>query len=225
MLDVHHFDGPRERLLALWAQIAPHYAGADPGVSFELLNELHDPTTAEEWNALLAEALAVVRETNPRRTVIAGPVRWNIVDALPGLRLPDDEHLVATVHYHSPFRFTHQGAGWIDGAAAWLGTSWGSDAERARVRADLQRAAAWARAQGRRCSWASPGPSAPAAMDARARWTEQVRSEAERLGMSWAYRDFATDFGALDPGRNAWRAQYAHSSAGPRRGRGLLGAR
>ena len=48
--------------------------------------------------------------------------------------LPDDERLAATVHYYSPFRFTHQGAGWLPEAADWLGTAWGTDAERARVR-------------------------------------------------------------------------------------------
>jgi endoglucanase len=39
----------------------------------------------------------------------------------------------------------------------------------------------------------------------RADWTALVRAEAERLGMSWAYWDFATDFGAFDAGRHAWR--------------------
>jgi aryl-phospho-beta-D-glucosidase BglC (GH1 family) len=32
-----------------------------------------------------------------------------------------------------------------------------------------------------------------------------VRLEAERLGLSWCYWDFGTDFGAFDPRRNAWR--------------------
>jgi endoglucanase len=62
-----------------------------------------------------------VRASNPERTVIAGPARWNIVDALPELRLPDDDRLTVTVHYYSPFRFTHQGADWLEGAAGWRG--------------------------------------------------------------------------------------------------------
>ena len=152
VLDVHHFDelsadpdGQAARFLALWSQIAEHYAGASDRLCFELLNEPHEPLTPERWNRLLADALAVVRASNPERAVIVGPVRWNIPAALPALRLPDDEHLIVTVHYYSPFRFTHQGAGWLEGAGEWLGTAWGTDAERARVRADLERAAAWAR--------------------------------------------------------------------------------
>ena len=149
VLDVHHFDDlsadvdrHRDPFLALWAQIAERYADRGPRLCFELLNEPHDPMTADTWNALLVDALGVVRAVDATRTVIVGPVRWNIVDALPTLRLPDDERLVVTVHYYSPFRFTHQGAHWLDGAEGWLGTSWGSDAERARVRADLEAAAA-----------------------------------------------------------------------------------
>jgi endoglucanase len=45
----------------------------------------------------------------------------------------------------------------------------------------------------------------------RATWTTLVRTEAERLGVSWAYWDFATDFGAFDLGRHAWRAPLAQA--------------
>ena len=114
MLDIHHFDelsadadGQAARFLALWSQISEHYASASERLSFELLNEPHDPLTAERWNRLLADALAVVRQSNPERAVIAGPVRWNIPDALPLLRLPADDRLIVGVHYYSPFKFTH----------------------------------------------------------------------------------------------------------------------
>jgi endoglucanase len=208
-LTVHHHDaiaaGARGRLLALWVQIAERYAAIDGRLSFELLNEPHAPMTAGAWNALLAEALAAVRAVSPERDAIVGPVRWNTVDALPELILPDDDHLIVTAHYYSPFRFTHQGASWIDGADGWLGTAWGSAPERARVRADLGRAAAWARAERRPLFLGEFGAIARAPMADRAAWTALVRSEAERLGLSWAYWDFATDFGAFDNERGAWR--------------------
>jgi endoglucanase len=49
------------------------------------------------------------------------------------------------------------------------------------------------------------GAFSGADMASRARWTACVRTEAERLGMSWAYWEFGTDFGAFDPGRGTWR--------------------
>jgi endoglucanase len=212
VLDVHHFDelcadpgrhGPR--FLAIWSQLAQRYAGTGMGLCFELLNEPHDPMTAEQWNDLLAAALAVIRASNPDRIVIAGPVLWNTVGALPSLRLPDDDRLIATIHYYSPFRFTHQGVSWLDEADRWIGTTWDSDADRARVRADLAGAAAWAADRGRPLFLGEFGVCSNVSMPARAAWTKVVRSEAERLGMSWAYWDFATDFGAFDVGRDRWR--------------------
>ena len=219
VVNVHHYDATGEgpRFLALWAGIAEHYADADPRLSFELLNEPHPPMTADEWNDLLPRALAVVRASNPTRTVIAGPVRWNIVEALPSLRLPADDHLVATVHYYSPFEFTHQGAAWLPEAGPWLGTGWGSDEDRARVRADLEGAAAWAREQGVALFLGEFGAVEHADMAARADWTTLVRTEAERLGMSWAYWDFATDFGAYDLAASRWRTPLAEALTRPGR--------
>jgi endoglucanase len=209
VLTVHHFDEPDRDasvLLALWDRIARRYADADPRLAFELLNEPHPPLTAARWNALLVEVLAVVRASNPRRTAIAGPVLWNTVDGLPELELPADDRLVATVHYYSPFAFTHQGAAWLPEARDWCDVSWGSDADRARVRGDLEGAAAWAQARGVPLFLGEFGVVEHAHMAARADWTRTVRTEAERLGLDWCYWDFATDFGAYDLERDAWRA-------------------
>jgi endoglucanase len=170
---------------------------------------------AGAWNGLLRRALAVVRATNPTRRVLVGPARWNIVDALDDLRLPDDPQLVVTVHYYSPFRFTHQGAAWVPGAEAWHGTTWGTEAERARVRSDIARAAAWAGERGRPLFVGEFGTIAAAPMADRAAWTTLVRAEAERAGAGWALWDLATDFGAYDRAAGAWRALLRAALLGP----------
>ena len=212
VLNVHHYDElcadpdrHEARFLALWRQIAPHYAGHDDRLHFELLNEPHGRMTAERWNDLLADALTTVREADPRRTVIVGPVRRNDPDALPELVLPADDHLAVTIHYYAPFEFTHQGAGWIDGAGHWVGTTWSDGTGRDAVRRDLARAAAWADGHGRPLFVGEFGAYSRADPASRAAWTACVRSEAERLGLSWAYWEFGTDFGAFDPEANDWR--------------------
>jgi endoglucanase len=45
--------------------------------------------------------------------------------------------------------------------------------------------------------------------------TAAVREEAERLGASWAYWDFATDFGACDLHADAWREPLRRALLGP----------
>jgi endoglucanase len=129
------------------------------------------------------------------------------VAGLGSLELPADERLVATVHYYEPFRFTHQGAGWEPGSAAWLGTRWGTDADHAAVTADLELAAGWARERGVPLYVGEFGVLENADPGSRLRWTAWVRHELSRLGLPWAYWDFATDFGVYDLERGEWRSE------------------
>ncbi len=212
VLDVHHYDEIQAdpdrhegRFLALWDQIARRYAGQPDRVCFELLNEPRDAMTAQRWNALFPKALAVVRESNPDRTVIVGTARMNGIDALTDLVLPADDRLIVAVHYYLPFEFTHQGAAWMPGADRWLGTTWGSESDRDAVRDDLRKVAQWAEEHGRPVFVGEFGAYHAADLQARSRWTGAVRAELERTGMSWAYWEFGTDFGAFDTGRDAWR--------------------
>ena len=132
-INVHHYDalmadppGHRARLIALWRQIAGRYAGRpDDELYFELLNEPTERFNDDPalWNALAADALDAVRASNPTRPVVIGPVGWNSIDRLDALALPDDPNLIATVHFYSPFSFTHQGAGWVDPVPP-VGTEW-----------------------------------------------------------------------------------------------------
>jgi endoglucanase len=212
VLNIHHFDElydhpeeQTERFLALWKQIATRYADQPDSVVFELLNEPRNPLTPEKWTELFPQALKIVRDSNPTRAVIVGPGNWNNIDSLAKLELPNDDRLIVTVHYYSPFHFTHQGASWAEGADAWLGTKWGSDADKAAVKKDLEKAAAWGREHHRPMFLGEFGAYSKADMESRVKWTTFVTSEAERLGMSWSYWEFGSGFGAFDPQKNEWR--------------------
>ena len=122
VLNVHHYEAlmaspasERARYLSLWRQIAERYAAQPDSVFFELLNEPTEQFNDQPalWNALLADAVNVVRQSNPDRALVVGPVGWNAIDRLVDLQLPDDDQLIATVHFYSPFDFTHQGATWV----------------------------------------------------------------------------------------------------------------
>ena len=146
----HHDDdtmaegyGATGRLAELWRGVGTQFLDVRDELSFELLNE--PLMSAADWNRLLPAVLASVREVDSDRSVVVGGADASSVAGLRALELPADDRLVATVHYYEPFRFTHQGAGWLPGADDWLGATWGTAADHAAVTADLSEAVAWAR--------------------------------------------------------------------------------
>ena len=120
MLNIHHFNefttdptNNQAWFLAIWKQVAAHYADAPGGVAFELLNEPKDAATTLLLNPIYAEAIRAIRQTNPQRTIFVGPGRWNSPEELANLRLPDDDsNIIVTLHCYDPMLFTHQGANW-----------------------------------------------------------------------------------------------------------------
>jgi len=214
IVNMHHYDGLmddperyRERFVALWKQIAEHYAGYPPTLVLELLNEPHNKFTADIWNSVAADALATVRKSNPTREIVIGPVMWNSINELGGLQLPEsDRHITATVHYYNPFQFTHQGADFVGpDAQKWLGTKWtGSDSERQAVRRDFDTAILWAVKNRRPMYLGEFGSFNKADIASRARWTTFIAAEAQRRKMSFAYWEFCSSFGAYDPQTDQW---------------------
>lgn len=214
IINIHHYEEineePRpqkDRFLAIWEQIAKHYQDQPDSVYFEILNEPQGTLAAISWNEYASEAIRTIRQSNPQRTLIVGPGDWNSINGLPGLLLPEDErNIIVTVHYYLPFQFTHQGAEWVDGTDAYLGTTWeGSEAERKMISDDFDRAVKWAERAGRPIFLGEFGAYYKADMDSRARWTEYVARQAEERGWSWAYWEFGSGFGAFDPVSKEWR--------------------
>jgi len=213
ILDMHEFHamaenpaGRKPAWLAFWKQVATRFKDAPDDVVFELLNEPFGKLTPELWNDYLKEGLAVVRATNPTRVVILGGGRWNSIDGLQTLVLPeDDRNLIATVHYYTPMEFTHQGAPWNAENKDKSGVLWtGTDQERRRIELDFARAQQWAVAHDRPVLLGEFGAYDQADMDSRARYTAAVARTAERLGWSWAYWQFDSDFVVYDVEGDAW---------------------
>jgi hypothetical protein len=213
ILDMHEFHamaedpaGRKGAWLAFWKQLAPHFKDAPDDVVFELLNEPFGKLTPELWNEYLKEGLAVVRATNPMRVVILGGGRWNSIDGLQTLVLPqDDRNLIATVHYYTPMEFTHQGAPWNEENKDKSGVEWkGTDQERRRIDLDFAKAQQWASAHDRPVFLGEFGAYDKAPMDSRARYTAAVARAAEGLGWSWAYWQFDSDFVVYDVAKEAW---------------------
>lgn len=212
VFNIHHYEemftdpvGERSRLLALWRQIATHYANASDSLIFELFNEPHDEFTAELWNAYLAEGIELIRGIDPRRTLMIGTAGWGGLSALDDLVLPADSNLIFTIHYYEPFHFTHQGAEWVDNADDWLGTAWtGSLPEKAAVEAHFEQIRQWAAVHDLPVHVGEFGAYHRADMDSRFHWTQWVVQVCEARDFSWAYWEFGSGFGAYDLEAGRW---------------------
>ncbi|RST32122.1 glycoside hydrolase family 5 protein [Sphingomonas ginkgonis] len=214
ILDEHDYDtcsddpeACRSKLLAVWQQLGARYARADRKVAFELLNEPHGKIDAAAWNAFFPPVLAEVRKRNPDRWVVIGPSSWNSLAQLPNLVLPeDDRRLLVTFHYYEPFRFTHQGAGWVKEFTNVHGVTWGSAQDRAALAADFGKVEQWAAQYDRPILLGEFGAydKSGTPVDQRAAYTAAAAREAERRGFAWSYWQFDSDFVAWDMNRNAW---------------------
>ena len=211
ILDFHNYeeistDPNGEQFWFLWRQIAEHYKGYPPQVLFELANEPHGEMTAQLWNIYIHYALEVIRETNPTRDVVIGPVQWNAYNWVTTLDVAGDSHVIVTFHYYAPFQFTHQGAEWVDGSDAWLGKIWPDNEERKReIIRDFDLVADWSQRHNIRILLGEFGAYSKAPQDSRVRWTAFVREQAEAHGFAWAYWEFGAGFGVYDPNVKVWR--------------------
>lgn len=193
----------RRKLLAFWEQVAPVYAKASNKVVFEILNEPNGKLD-DEWNTLLADALKVIRKTNPHRNVIVGPAFWNNIGWLDKLELPqDDRHLIVTVHYYLPMPFTHQGADWTP-EYQQLGITWGSPEERAELDRHFDHVQAWSQKHDRPIYLGEFGAYDKAPLESRIAYTAAVARAAEARGWAWAYWQFDSDFIVYDIDKDAW---------------------
>ncbi|MER2268624.1 glycoside hydrolase family 5 protein [Methylobacterium oxalidis] len=195
-----------ERFLAYWRQVASRYRSAPDTVLFEILNEPHGNLTSAAWNRLIDRTLKLIRETNPSRMVIVGSAEWNGFQQLDNLEIPEtDDNLIVTFHYYSPGTFTHQGAPWVPGSSAWLGTSWGSADDHKAVESDFVQVKAWAVRHDRPVLLGEFGAYEKGDPRSRVAWTRAVSSAARRSGFSRMYWDFATNFSLYDVQQNRWR--------------------
>lgn len=215
IVNVHHYlemmDDPAthsERFLSFWEQLAEHYKNYPDSVLFELLNEPHSALTPELWNVLLKKAIAVVRKSNLRRTIVADPPEYANVESIDKLDLPkEDRNIIVSVHYYSPKEFTHQNAMWMPEAKVWLGTTWTATKEQKKAVDDaFDKVAAWGRKHKRPINLGEFGVYKDANRDDRVLWTAFVAKSAVERDFSFHYWEFCHEFfGAYDQQTNQWK--------------------
>ncbi|MBL0422926.1 glycoside hydrolase family 5 protein [Ramlibacter sp. AW1] len=191
------------RFINLWRQIAQRYKDRPNRLVFELLNEPNGRLDGEPWNRLAAQALAVVRESNPDRAVMIGPGGYNHVRELPRLRLPKDRNLIVPVHLYDPFDFTHQGVTWRPQPMP-KGIACCDAGQRRTMTEVMERASRWNREHGVPMHLGEFGVFHEADGASRAAWARHMRDEAERRGIGWTWWSFSSDFGVWSAETRGW---------------------
>lgn len=194
-----------ERFLVLWAQIAEYFQNYPEDLVFEILNEPRDNMTVALWNELLEKAINTIRITNPNRAIMVGTTDWGTVNGLEGLILPQDNHLILTVHYYNPMPFTHQGAEWSGNPP--LGYKWyDSQSDRDAVINEFNLIRDFSAANNNiPVHIGEFGTYNKADLDSRLLWTTFVTHMIDLYDYSYAYWDFGTDFGIYDVATGQFR--------------------
>lgn len=208
IINMHHHDalienpaGQKTRFLAQWRQISEFFSTYSDSLLFEVLNEPNGALTPALWNQYFAEALQVIRQSNPNRTVLAGTANWGGLGGISQLQLPQDENLILTIHYYNPFRFTHQGAEWSgDEAQTWLGTKYyDTETDRQTIQNEFTEALAFSQNNRIPIHVGEFGAYEKAELESRVRWTTYLARWFEQQGFSWAYWEFSAGFGIYKP--------------------------
>ncbi len=217
-------DAAVDEFVNLWRVLAKHLATRDPEMVFlEVMNEPVMRDT-DRWNVIQKKALATMRQSAPRHTLIATSAEWSEIYMLPPLEVVADKNVVYNVHFYEPVRFTHQDAPWVagdwvkglrnapypsspeavarvldalpDDAARTLMTKYGKENWNAdKLEEMIAEGAAWAKKHGVHLTCNEFGVYRKAPAADRNRCIEDTRKALEKHHFGWTMWDYATEFG------------------------------
>jgi hypothetical protein len=106
------------RFDSIWSQIAARFKSKSDSLIFEIINEPY-PMTEANVNALNAQVLKIIRQTNPTRIVSFSGDMWSNSDQLVTAAIPDssDKYLIGYYHTYDPYPFGLIGTGTYGSAA------------------------------------------------------------------------------------------------------------
>ena len=215
VLNVHHFDtlmaNPRANyntLLDIWEQLALYYQTLPPQVAFEVMNEPNGNMQGNIMRRLQADAIEVIRQSNPSRTLILGGEDWSNIRTLDTNFMSSDPNVIYTFHYYDPFDFTHQNAPWTGEDGPKGLKTWGTGKDRRALRNDMLRAKRFGERVGKRVFLGEFGAYEAAPRTGRLAYMQAVRSEAESAGIGWCAWNFTATFPLFDDTAKTWMPGY-----------------
>ncbi len=194
----------------IWTLVSEHYKDYSYNLLFEILNEPYeeegpDPLNAYKLNEIQLEAIKIIRETNPKRIIVAASPEWNTWWGLKDLILPeDDPNIIVDIHTYQPMEFTHQGALWYSPDATVQVRL--DDSVFTEINKVIKTCKEYMGKTGRLLWLGEFGMELTLADEGDvSKYLGYVASESEKIGMPWAYWEYNRSFGAYDPSEKEWR--------------------
>jgi endoglucanase len=210
----------QERFFQCWRQLSDtlHNRPVDT-VAYELMNE-PVADNSEDWNKLVAKAVAVIRAKEPKRVIVIGSNKWQSADTFDQLKVPeDDPNILLSYHFYEPFLLTHHTAGWTgiggykgpvkypgqtveDGDLAGVPDSLAQEIrrrngkwDRARIMASIVKPLALAQKTGLPLYCGEWGCLPAVPRESRLAWYRDMVSVLNEKGIGWATWDYKGGFG------------------------------
>jgi endoglucanase len=129
----------KARFVAVWGQIAKHFAGFGEELLFESMNEIHDGygqpdpryfTIVNGLNQAFVDTVRASGGNNAQRHLVVPGYNTNIDHTISGFQLPADptrDRLILSVHYYDPYLFALQGKKNTWGKASPGNDGWGQE--------------------------------------------------------------------------------------------------
>lgn len=121
----------RARFDSLWAQVSTRFKDKSEKLLFEVLNEPHGLTKAQN-DEMHARVLTIIRKTNPTRLVIFQGNEWGGSTELISAAIPNDKYLIGSFHSYDPYLFGLEGQG-----------TWGTSTDISALRSKFQSVKNW----------------------------------------------------------------------------------
>lgn len=118
VMNAHHDNWIKEnystenkaRFDSIWTQIAARFKNKSEKLIFEVLNEPHGLTKANN-DDMHARIISIIRKTNPTRLIIFQGHNWGGSEELITAAIPDDKYLIGSFHSYDPYLFGLEGQG------------------------------------------------------------------------------------------------------------------
>jgi len=139
VMNTHHDDWIKSsytetnkaRFDSIWSQIAVRFKGKSEKLIFEIINEPHGLSQANN-NDLHARVLSIIRNTNPTRLVIFQGHNWGGSDELITAAIPNDNYVIGSFHSYDPYLFGLEGQG-----------TWGTSSDYSQLEAKFKKVYDW----------------------------------------------------------------------------------